>query len=226
MTPAEVLAQFRIEVQDQAEPYLWSDVELYRYMTEAQEMFCRLGGGIADSTTASIVEIEATISEEFSDISPKILKIRQARRAEDNRVIDIINFEDFERPSLITDYGHSVTYNMDDTEGELQIMVTGMEQDKVRWYHIPAETQTVKLIVYRLPLYDDITGQTIEIHSQHHMELIHWMKYRAYCKQDAEAYDRSKADDFKARFLESCDMAKREREKREHKPRAVVYGGI
>ena len=43
---------FRSEVRDEATPYLWSDVEVYSFIDDAQKMFCRLQGGIADASSA------------------------------------------------------------------------------------------------------------------------------------------------------------------------------
>ena len=51
MTPAELLNLFRIEVDDQVEPYLWSDFEFYTYLNEAQNTFASLIGGIADQSS-------------------------------------------------------------------------------------------------------------------------------------------------------------------------------
>lgn len=226
MTPQELLDLFRIEIQDLAKPPMWSDDEVYKYMTEAQEMFCRLGGGIADSTN-SLTRITAVANEPFSEISPRILKIRQATRVSDNQVLDILNFEDFERPSLYNDYGKTVIFKLDNTTGQVVALIEGMEQDKVRWYYVPSVDQDITLIVYRLPLCANLDQNSkLEIHSQHHVNLLHWIKYRAYCKQDAEAYDRGKAEEFKQKFMEYCALAKNEREKREHKYRSLVYGGI
>jgi hypothetical protein len=226
MTPLEVLNQFRSEVQDEALPYLWTDTEIYRYMVDAQEMFCRLGGGIADSTS-SVTTLTATAGEPFTDLSSRILKIRHASRASDNKQIEILNFEDMARPTLSADYNSQTEFRMDDEEGEIIALIEGLEQSKVRWYKVPETTQTVNLVVYRMPTATTLTGAgTLEIHEQHHLNLIHWIKHRAYLKQDAEAFDRTKAEEFRQQFISYCDRSKRDREQREHKYRTVAYGGI
>ena len=48
----------------------------------------------------------------------------------------------------------------------------------------------------------------------------------AYNKQDAETYDKSKAEERAAKFLSYCDQAKTEQGRREHKYRTISYGGI
>ena len=47
MNSTELLGTFREEMNDLQTPYLWSDALLYRYINDAQEMFCRRTEGIA-----------------------------------------------------------------------------------------------------------------------------------------------------------------------------------
>ena len=65
----------------------------------------------------------------------------------------------------------------------------------------------------------------LEIDEQHHLHLLDGMKRLAYRKEDAETYDRGRADQFDAAFYAYCDQAKAERERREHKYRTIPYGG-
>lgn len=222
-----LLELFRKEVNDLRDPPLWTDDEVYSYMDDAQKMFCRLGGGIADSSTPEITIVSATEDEEFSDIDPRILKIRSARRASDQRRVDILNFEDLESMNPIDDYGIQHNFTLTSRSGPITAMVVGMEQDRVRWISIPQADEDILLIVYRLPL-ETISkeGQNLEIQEQHHRHLMHWMKALAYQKQDAETFDRGKAAEFESRYLTYVRQANEERGRREHKYRTVGYGGI
>lgn len=225
MKPSELLLQFRREIQDEARPYLWSDDDIYAYMADAQEQFCRKGGGIADSTS-EVTEIQAIEGEEFASIDCRILKIRQAKLS-DGTVLELLNFENLERGWRGNDYGVDTLFKLDDTEGDIKALVEGMEQDKVRLLYIPDEDQIIYLVVYRLPLKSPGTANDVfEIHSQHHLHLLDWMKHLAYLKQDADTYDRAKSEEFEARFLRYCEEAMRERTKREHTYRSTTYGGI
>ena len=51
MNVQELYDQFRSDMQDEEQDFLWTDVELFRYMNEAYRMFVRLMGGIADFTS-------------------------------------------------------------------------------------------------------------------------------------------------------------------------------
>ncbi|GIV03791.1 MAG: hypothetical protein KatS3mg015_2621 [Fimbriimonadales bacterium] len=216
---------FRSEMRDEATPYLWSDAEIYSYIDDAQKMFCRLQGGIADASSA-VTRLSVTAGDVFVPVSPLILKIREARRSADGYDLEILNFEDMQSRRSVDDYGYRSGYRIDNTVGIVKAIVVGMEANKIRLVHIPQEDQLIDLIVYRMPLVSITAGgQALEIDEHHHRHLLHWMKHLAYQKQDAETYDRGRSDMFRAEFLAYCDQAKAEREKREHKYRTVVYGG-
>lgn len=216
---------FREDVRDTQSPYLWTSSEVYRYANDAQNMFCRLQGGIADASSP-LTQISASATEPFGTVSSKLLKIRYAARVSDNFEVEILNFEDLQRAGTTDDYGYYARTGLDNTLGQVRSMIVGMESNKVRFVPIPDAAETISLIVYRMPL-EDITGAGIdlEIDEQHHEHLLLWMKHRAYSKQDAETFDKGKAAEFETRFREYCRQAREEREKREHKHRAVVYGG-
>jgi hypothetical protein len=201
---------FRAETRDEVVPYLWSSAEIYANMDDAQKMFCRLQGGISD-TTGAVTQLAAVANQAYTAISPRVLKIRQLVRA-DGRFIELLNFEDLTK--------------LDTLPGPISAAVSGMEMNKLRWVPIPAESQTVAMWVYRMPLNDITTwGQALEIDEHHHRHLLLWMKHLAHLKQDAETYDRGRAEMFRSEFEAYCLRAKAERELREHKYRTVAYGG-
>ena len=203
---------FRSDVRDEVTPYLWSSLEIYAYIDDAQKMFCRLQGGISDATSA-LTQVAVVANQAFSTISSRILKIRELISRTHHRKIELVNVEDvYPSPDIST--------------GSLCRAIVGMEANKLRWVPVPAESQTVEMLIYRLPLVDITTsGQTIEIDEQHHRHLLSWMKHLAHMKQDAETYDKGRSDMFRAEFQAYCNQSKAERERREHKYRTVAYGG-
>lgn len=97
----------------------------------------------------------------------------------------------------------------------------------LRAWPFPNNTATVELRVFRLPLVPitDAGDQELEIDEQHHLSLLLWMKHRAYGKEDAETFDRSKRDDFEQRFQAYCARAKAEQVRLRHPAGTVQYGG-
>lgn len=229
MTPAELLDAFRTEVRDTAVPPLWKDEEIYRYIDDAQKMFCRLQGGIADATS-DLTQLSISTGDKFIPISPLILKVRFANLLSDGRDIRILNFEDlqFGRAFMDNDYGFSTSFKLTDETGEVRAIVTGMEANQIRLVKIPEVDDTIGLTVYRIPLttLKGDSGEEFEIDEQHHWHLLAWVKHLAFLKQDAETYDRDGSERNRQEFLQYCDMARQERERREHKYRTVSYGGL
>jgi hypothetical protein len=66
----------------------------------------------------------------------------------------------------------------------------------------------------------------MEIPEHHHVNLLMWMKARAYGKLDAETYDKTKQMEYEQKFRAYCTQAKAEQGKLAHMHRTVAYGGI
>lgn len=217
METAALLARFRADTRDTVQPYLWSDEEALSYIDEAQNEFCRLTGGLADSTSSDVARVAVTSGQQFADLSPLILKIR-AIFGEDGKPIEIKNFEDYEFSA------GGGTELFADVPGPVRTAVVGMEPDKLKLINTPDADQTLNLIVYRLPLepIEDIDCD-LEVAAQHHLSLLMWARRMAHLKSDAETYDRGRADQFGQEFMAYCSLAKDEKARREHKYRAVQF---
>lgn len=226
MDSTRLLTLFREQVMDTERPYLWSDNEVWAYMNDAYAMFVRLTGGVPDFTS-DICRITAAAGETTSEVSPAILRFMSARRATDGREIDILNSTDLGRMHA-SDYGETRPFRLTDDTGPVRAMVIGMQRHLVRWINVPEQTQDIDLEVYRLPL-GEITGpgqQFDDIDPQHHIHLLKWMKALAYRKDDAETFDRGRAEENETLFIAYCDAVSSEMERYQHKTRMVVYGGL
>ena len=226
MTSDELYDLFRKDVVDTAKPYLWSDEEVFAYMNDAYFMFVRLTGGISDFTSDA-TSVSAAQGEPLAEIDPSILLVRMATLDPTGDTIKVINAQDVENLSD-EDYGLLRRLNQSTTVGRVKYMIVGMEPGLVRWVNTPDQNYTVKLLIERLPL-TAITGagQTLEgVAAHHHLHLLKGMRALAYRKQDAETFDRAKADTEQAAFEAYCAFAKREKDRYKHKVRVVRYGGI
>lgn len=225
MNTSDLYKLFRQDVVDLEAPYLWSDLEVFTYMDDAQLMFARYGVGIGDVTTTNVVRVPVAAGEEFACIHESILTIRKAELASTNRPLAIMNL--LEGPHYDTDYGMIFNGSTEHLPGPVRGIVVGEEYNKVRWVSVPEQNDEVVLSVYRLPI-NQITNknQEFEIRREHHYCLLDWMKARAYAKQDAETFDRTKSAQHEQRFMDYCEKAKAEWERYKHKPREIQYGGI
>jgi hypothetical protein len=214
----ELVSLFRKEFGDTAEPYLVSNEQVYRYLNEAQENFCRWTEGIEDASTPDVCRIQVVAGTDWYPISRKILKVREAVNTATGRPVDVMSTE---KASL-----KGVFFS--GKPGPLRMFVTGLEKSKLRAWPLPNESAEIELRVFRLPLVaiTDEGDQELEIDEQHHMSLLHWVKARAYGIEDAETFDRRKADEYEGRFRAYCQQAKTEQVRARHSAGAVVYGGI
>lgn len=223
MNSTELIDLFREEMNDAVAPYLWSDNLLYRYLNDAQEMFCRLTEGIEDSSTPEICRLSVIPDQDWYAVSPLILKIREVTDLTTGRPYGVLNME---KASL-----KGVLFN--GNPGPLRLFVTGLEKNKLRAWPRPNLATGVVLSVFRLPLpvsqETAITtdgDQPLEIDDRHHVSLLMWMKHKAYGKEDAEAFDRRKSDDYEQRFYAYCSRAFKEQERARRSIGTVIYGGL
>lgn len=226
MTSGELLALFRDDVLDNIEPYLWTDLELYAYMNDAYFMFVRLTGGISDATSTA-TRIPIVAGERSAVLHPSVLRIRQATLLSTDRQLAVINAQDVGNLS-VDDHGLLRQINRVVTPGPVTHIVSGLQEGYVEWIQVPIEDDEVALIIERLPL-EPITNpmhRLTDVSQEHHFHLMKWMRHLAHRKSDPDTFDIAKSDSERQEFLEYCDLAQREKERRRHKVRVVRYGGI
>lgn len=223
----DLLLKFRKDVADQARPYLWDDDEVLQFAIDAQDMYVRLTGGIADSSTVAITEIPVITGDVLAAHSPYILRIRSAKLLTARKNLFIGREADVQQLTY-SDYGIQRSCYLDDEDtGEVEAIILGVEKNKIRWFKVPVEDDTCKLNVRRLPYPRILTeDDCLEIDEQHHIHLLKWMKHLAYSKEDAETYDKELAELNEDAFRRYCNQAATEEENQRYKVRVVQYGGI
>lgn len=226
MNSSDLYALFRSDTTDTVAPYLWSEEEVWGYMADAQRMFVRLTGGVAD-VTSEVCEIPVVTGDPRAEMDKRILRVMSATRRSDGRPIDVLNATDLARRQT-SDYGSLKPMLMDTSSGEVHSMVIGTQKGIVRWIKVPAADDFVDLHVYRLPL-EVVSGadqEIADVDEEHHYHLLAWMKALAYRKQDAETLDAQQAQTNEAVFRNYCAEVKAEWERYKHKTRVVAYGGL
>lgn len=217
MDSGELHDAFRVDTEDREQDPLWSSPEIFRFVDEAQKMFCRLTEGIEDSRTPSVTRLEFLAGQEWAPISPKILKIRAAYDA-DGREIELVSSERAAELG-VRFRGHQAS--------RIRALAEGFDQNAVRAWPTPSAATTVSLSVFRLPLCTiEDRDQALEIPEHHHFSLLLWMRYLAYSKQDAETFDRRQAEESAQRFRQYCAQARAEQTRRRRPITAIAYGGI
>lgn len=223
MTPQELLTVFRDTTRDTVAPFLWAESEIYMYMAHAQQELVRAVGGIADSRS-DLTQVTLQAGRSYYPLSHKILKITTAYWDDTGKELTLYNEEN------LPPRGRTLR----DAVGTPDALIIGMDAGYMRIDPVPDEAAdggVIRLVVYRLPI-KPLLGESgcetpgFEVAEQHHLHLLAGMLGQAYKKQDAETFNGSSAKASTEEFMQYCDRAKREKERREHRPRVVSYGGL
>lgn len=217
MNVEELLGLFRSEMNDLAEPFLWGEEELVGYIDDAQKMFCRLTDGIGDDETPEVVELAVSPGTDRLSLHKTIRRVRSATRLDTGHPVEVLNNDDLRARGL----------RFDGRAGPVLALVLSDTPHRARVWPLSNETVTLGLSVFRLPLAAITdTDQDFEVDEEHHPHLLHWVKHRAYLKQDAETLDKTKSQEFEVRFRAYCAEVQAEETRKRHKTRVVRYGGI
>lgn len=215
MNSTTLLQRFRVLVRDLTVPYLWSDAECIDYMDEAQKEFARKTLCFPDMRS-SMTALAVIADDEWLTYDKRIIKIRSAYLESDKSVVSVVNADEL-------DGNYSA---LSDAPGKPRALVVGMDASNLRLIPQAIGSDTIQLSVFRLPLNDITeTGQELEIPEKYHPDLVFWMAHLAYQKQDAETFDRVKADRFEDVFNDRCLTADAELRMRNRRSRAVRYNG-
>jgi hypothetical protein len=171
---------------------LWSLAEWTEYANDAENETCIRANLILDQSTG-ITSISVLSGAATHTISELILIVKRAKMSSgteplvktSRRVLDATY------PNWEVDTGVVRSWFPD-------------ESNKITLYKIPTSSDTLQLMVSRLPLTAMLLANkmsdTPEIDVQYHEGLLDWMLHRAYSKQDSETLDKGKAKEHLARF--------------------------
>lgn len=195
----DLLGITRVDLDDQVEPYLWSDTELIEAAADAEYEACRRARLLIDSSTATVCQIAITAAEPLYALDDRVLFIRRAKLGLEERPLQRASYRDLD----------ANVSNWEAETGTPTHFITDFETGKVRLYPIPEVSDTLSMTVVRLPLVP-LTDKTVtldtspEIKPHYHRSLRFWMMHRAYSKPDADAMDKGKANEslgmFEAEF--------------------------
>ena len=192
MTLDELICALRVErLDDTAEPYLWSDAELTRFLNDAQDEACRRARLLVDSSTAAICNHAVTVGKVLYTLDPRVIFVRRAKIASRTRPLGFASYLDLDEECP----------GWDTHTGTAEWVLTDVETGKLRLYRGPTAIDTLNLIVVRTALEPMVTSQDEpEIAPRYHYGLLDWASHRAYSKQDADTLDTTKAAAYAAAF--------------------------
>lgn len=198
MTLRELIEIFRHEVDDLGEPYLWSDDELIEYANDAENEACRRARLLIDSTTAEICQIVVDADTGLYALDERVIFVRRAKLASRSLTLARASLRDVD----------AYVPGWEAHTGTVTSFITDADTGMLRLYPVPRAADTLNLTVVRLPLVElNSLDDSFEIHARYQRNLRHWLKYRAYSKQDAETRDGKKAAEGLALFEQEFGKA-------------------
>lgn len=229
MTPSELFENFRIEVDDVAEPFLWTSGEIDRYMDRAQREFARATDAFLDATTPSVTRVAVSTSSALVALSPLVLKVRRAELVSTSQPVAVSTVAEMDLGAITgRDYGLRVPYRWRTATGTPQFALTDFQRQKLLLVPKPVVADTLGLIVYRLPL-ETLTNESEElevIDTDHQEGLLLYMQYLAYLKQDTETYNPKRSAAAKVEWKAFTAEVKQTFKRQRHVHRPVAYGGL
>lgn len=190
MKLSDLRQTFRDETGDTAEPYLWSDDKVDRYLNEAESDAARRAGLLVDSQSEAS-ECEVLASELSGDLHQSVIYIRRARMASGGQLVPRVSRAmDEEFPGW-----------EDSSASTPMIFVPDWQSGKLRLWPNPQSNVTVKMTVVRTPLEKMVAdSDEPEIPERYHPALVYGAMARAYLKQDSDTFDAQKSADNEALF--------------------------
>ena len=207
MTPSELVAQCRREIDDVVSPYLWSDGDLYHYLDVAQQTFARETLIFSDATTAEVCSTAVIADEKFVDLSPLIVQIRRAKLLSQTRRLDLTSLDKIGDGYQFDDYCNDAGSNWETATGTPRAILLDVEENKGRLVPIPVSNDTLELMVYRLPL-ETVTASSSELEVtdvRHQRMLLLEMKSLAYGKHDSDVNNVELSESYHLKFMSACN---------------------
>lgn len=187
MTLEELIAQYRVDTDDLAEPFLATDLNVTAWLNEAENEAAARARLIHDVSTAAVCSIEVTAGTGVYPLHAAIIDITRAS---------------FTPTGSTTEYELYLTdrIEQDRTQAGWRTLVDVPQQaiqtdTTLQLGCIPNTGGTIALECYRLPLknIEDQASESPEIGRIHHRHLIQWALHRNYSRPDAEINDPGRA---------------------------------
>lgn len=184
MTLEELVAEFRSRSQDKEAPYLWSDSEIERWLSDAQRQACMRGRLIREVVRDEVCSIALVPGQAVYPLHPSVYEITYiciAPTVGPTRPLDLVSREWLDRTHpRWREPGRDCRWVIQD-DTSIQVAAPFKPGDVLR------------LECYRLPLESLDDSDEPEIHEAHHEHLVDWALHRAFSVPDAEGFDPTRA---------------------------------
>lgn len=198
MNLSEIRRLARQRLDDLTQPYLWSNEELNGFINESIREAAIRSRAIVDSVTPECCKILVTAGKQNYSIHPSVFQIKRVNDVTNANPLTRTSFEEMDgvisqwqlNTGQPTHFIYDFNHHGDDCN----------TANTITLYPIPNQAIELNLTVYRTQLDDLTDSDTPELPIHTHSDLVWWVCYLAYIKQDAEGLNVDKAMRFDALF--------------------------
>ena len=215
MKVAEFITDFRADLVDNDTPPLWSDADIVRYLNDAVQEANVRAFLTEDRLTPAVCTVTLVPDVSTYQLHPSVFEIKRATLR--GRPLDETSVEELDDECP----------GWENWKGSPRLFIfeqaSGARPASIRLVRIPTQADTLSLTVYRGAL-NPLTAANgtakPELPERFHERLKDWVYRCAYLKQDADAFDKSKAIEFEASFERSfgprpdANVQRKQRDKR------------
>jgi hypothetical protein len=204
-TTDELNARFRLDVADPLEGVddteadsesLWKEHEIYDYMTEAADAVARDTRGLY-----KLLELPVSAGESKVVLPRSVLELRLARLVGQNRIVFDANQNDIAYGARVCDYGEWLPLSGFNATGTPRMYARDRVKKALVLSPVPTQDDTLEcqcVVTLATPL---LCGMPLPFLERPDIRLmLHFMKYLAYAKQDADTLDLARSESFKSRY--------------------------
>ena len=183
MTLEDMIALYRAQAMDIADPPFCSDELLTIYANEGQDEACRRGQLIRDASS-TMCTVAYAAGDESVAVDARIVQVLRA--FVDGYPVDVIGSDQMD---VFMPGWHASA-----SAARPSKLVAGLSVGALHLWPTPSQAGQVKLHVLRMPikkLANEIDKP--EIRPELHQALVEWMLYRAYSRDDPDMNSNTKA---------------------------------
>ena len=210
-----LLAEYRRRADDNADPPLISDAQVYSFLSEAEREACMRSHPLFDCATAEVVTYAIAADATSVTLDDRVLRVDHAR------FVPTGSTQSCRIELTGIDAIRSAQDGRSSSTASRPLLAAHSASRTLTLYPAPSGGGTLTLDVYRLPLLDiEDESDEPEIPLELHDGLVDWVLYRVYSTKDSENEDPARAQvalrDFTDRFGERRDgeAMRRHRERR------------
>ena len=220
MKVSDFITEFRDTVADHIVPPFWTSENIVRYLNEAVQEACERAKLIEDRLTPTVCTVPMVPNVSTYQLHASVFEIKRATLR--GRPLDETSVEEMDDDCP----------GWENLKGLPRCFIfepaAGIRSASIRLVRMPTQADTLALTVYRgaiKPLSADRDSERPEIPERFHERLMDWVLHRAYLKQDADSFDRNKAAESLALFVQAFGErpdANVQRKQRDRRPPIVA----